>query len=200
MPLLIFLKTGLRNRYSHSVFYLISLLCFFLASGVVYSVDTSDKSFFFINSEKRVILNLYPEDLNESRLKENILKGGKSEITVNFRFRTVHETLDVSLPETHEFQIRKTGYRDIITRDFVLKVNGREFGTYRNWDAFYRSFSVIHDFPVGKSLAIGESPNIRYKIEVVYKKFVAPLNLLYLIPGKYITRGRWIDLLSGSEM
>jgi len=104
------------------------------------------------------------------------------------------------LHETHEFHIRKTGYRDIITGDFVLKINGRETGTYRDWETFYWSFSVIHNFPVGKSLASGGSPNIRYRVEVVYKKFVAPLNLLYLVPGKYITRGRWIDLVAGSEM
>ncbi|OQY32712.1 MAG: hypothetical protein B6241_10290 [Spirochaetaceae bacterium 4572_59] len=125
-------------------------------------------------------------------MKGNILKGGKSEISVKFRYHMLHET--------HEFHIRKTGYRDIITGDFVLKINGRETGTYRDWETFYWSFSVIHNFPVGKSLASGGSPNIRYRVEVVYKKFVAPLNLLYLVPGKYITRGRWIDLVAGSEM
>lgn len=163
-------------------------------------METPGASGFSVRSDGEVVVGVYPEELNESRLKGNILNGGKSEISVKFRFRTVQETLDVSIPETQELHIRKTGFRDIITGDFVLMINGREAGTFRDWESFYRNFSIIRDFQMGKTLASGESLEIRYRIEIVYKKFVAPLNLLYLIPGKFITRGKWIDLQSGSEM
>jgi len=197
MPLLNYLKTGLRNRRFHTFFLFFTFFGFFLIFGAGENVVLSQNSYFFTDPEGQVVICLYPEDLSESRLKGNILKGGKSEISIRFRLRKGFGKYDVSLPRTQEFHIRKTGYRDIITGDFVLMVNGRETGTFRDWKTFYQNFSMINNFPIGRSLVSGESPDIRYQIEVVYKKFVAPLNLLYLIPGKYITKGRWIDLKAG---
>ena len=69
-----------------------------------------------------------------------------------------------------------------------------------NGKPFEKEISRLADFPLGVSSLAGETPEIRYRVEIVYKKFVAPLNLLYLIPGRYISRSRWFSIQEGPGM
>jgi len=181
------LKTGLRNNR----LFLPVLSSLILAGWSILFSEPVEWSEYIVNADNQLLVSVVPGNLNESRLKSNILNSGKSEIIMKFRVKIESDDKDVSLPQVNEVNIRKSGYRDIITGDYVLQVNGREAGSFREWDLFYRRFSEMEAFPLDLFLSPGESPTIRYRMEVVYKKFVTPLNLLYLIPGKYITRGRW---------
>jgi hypothetical protein len=182
------LKADLRKNNRARLFFLF-FLCF--AGWRIFPIGPSERSGYTINSDRQLLVSIIPDSLNEFRLKSNILNGGKSEIGLRFRIKIDQNSKDVALPQVNEVRIRKTGYRDIITGDYILQINGREAGTYREWPIFYKHFSEIDALPMGIAILSGESPEIRCRMEIVYKKFVAPLNLLYLIPGKYITRGRW---------
>ena len=184
------LKTGLRKNRSSFLF---SLVLFYvvLIGSAAFSSEISDRSGYSFNHENQLFVSIIPGALDETRLKGTIGNGGKSEVSLKFRIRIFQDEDDMSLPQVNEVYITKTGFQDIITGDYILLINGREAGTYGEWEAFFRNFSQMNDFPLGVSVSPGDSTEVRCRMEVVYKKFVTPLNLLYLIPRRYITRGKW---------
>ena len=185
------LKTGLRNSRSGRIllFSLTLSLCFNVP--LLFPGDDSQGARFYSGRENQIFISKRTEALDESRLKDTITNSGKSEISLRFRISMKQDKPGLSFPKMDEVLIRKTGFQDLITGDFVLLINGREAGSYRDWDSFYRAFSELKDFPLGFFLLPGEIPEVRCRLEVIYKKFVAPLNLLYLLPGKFISRGQW---------
>ena len=185
------LKTGLRNNLFDQIRFLSPLIFLCFNALLLFSQDGSRASLYFTNYENQILITLHTDFLDEPRLKETILKSGKSEISLRFRIRMTQGEQGLSLPRIEEIHIRKTGFRDLITGDFVLLINGREAGSFRDWSSFYREFSELNAFPAGQPHLAGEVPEVQYRMEVIYRKFVAPLNLLYLLPGKYISRGMW---------
>ena len=165
----------------------LSLLFFFVP---LYSI--SGESGLACDDEGQFTITIIAENLNESRLKGTIERDGRVEIIYTVRTRSVSGNQALPLPRTREIQLRKTGFRDLITGDLVLMVNGRETASFRSWDRFFRDFSFLEAFPLEITRRDAVLSDVQYRVEVVYKKFVAPLNLLYLIPGKYISRGKWI--------
>lgn len=190
MPLSNCLKTGLRSRAR--LFCSILLLFCRLSGG--FAAEGPPPPFYTLDDDLRLLVSLAPPSLEEDRLRRTILRGGgRAEIIFRFRIksRLKRRTL---LPRVKEIELRKTGFRDAITGDLVLQDNGREAGTYRSWEAFYRDFSRLEEYPLRAGLLPGDRPEVHYRFEIVYKKLVAPLNLLYLIPGRFITRSVWLPL------
>ncbi len=173
------------------------LLFFFVIHA--YSDDAGDYSSSFVDQNGQLFVTIQHSSLNESLLRSNITQGNKSEINLKFRIKVRHFDRNLELPQTREINITKTGYQDLITRDFILLLNGREAGVYREWSNFYRSFSTMENAPLDKLVSGDVSVEIHYRMEVVYKKFIAPLNILYLIPGRYVKRFEWIELHNGSK-
>ena len=191
------MKTDLRSSCSCTG---LAISLFLLFSVIhAYSDDTGDNSSSFIDQNGQIFVTIYPSSLNESLLRNNITQGNKSEINLKFRIKIRHIDRNLELPQTREININKTGYQDLITRDFILLINGREAGVYREWNNFYRSFSTMDNTPLDKVVHGDVSVEIQYRMEVVYKKFIAPLNILYLIPGRYIKRFKWVELHNGSK-
>jgi hypothetical protein len=79
-----------------------------------------------------------------------------------------------------EIYIRKTGYRDLITGDYILMLNGREIGVYQNWDLFFEGFSAPFNYPAIPKIQEEDDLLIKFRQRIIYKKLVPPFNLLYL--------------------
>ena len=197
MPWSSCLKTDLRSSCSCTGLVFSFFMLFFVFHA--YSDDTGDYSSSYVDQHGQIFVTIYPSSLNESLLRNNITQGNKSEINLKFRMKVRHMNRNFELPQTREINITKTGYQDLITRDFILLINGREAGVYREWNDFYRSFSNMEKTPLDKLTPGDVSVEIHYRMEVVYKKFIAPLNILYLIPGRYIKRFEWVELHNGSK-
>ena len=86
---------------------------------------------------------------------------------------------------------RKTGFRDKITGDYILLLNGREVDVFRDWDRFFDVFSGILVYPSGILVSEDSNPIIKVREKIIYKKLVPPFSILYLVPGKYIRQGFW---------
>ncbi len=191
------LNRDLRNR-SVSFSHLPGFLLWFLIPGVLLA-QTPETGFFSIGSNNSIAVSVAVPQLDARRLKASVMDGGKVEILYTFRARMVADNTNPQVLRTKEILLRSTGFRDIITDDFILLMNGSERGTYRSWEPFEQALTHLVDFPLEVSGLEGEVPDIRYRVEVVYKKFVAPLNLLYLIPGRYISRSGWMKIPEVSE-
>jgi len=154
-----------------------------------------------LNDDGQPILNLILSGVDEPRIRATVEDGGKSEILLTFRINIDSAGPGIELARSTELRLRRTGFRDIITGDYVLLLNGREAGIYRTWDDFYRGFICLCDYPLGDPLQPGDFAAVRYRMEVVYRKLVAPINLLYfLLPGKFVQRGGWTEIPSGPEI
>ncbi len=193
MLLSIFLKKDLRSN-----------LRLFLRAGFAVLLFHSPlfsnqpvSAFYTLDSENNISVSVSAINLDSTRLENSVRSGAKVEVIYTFRARMVSDGLNLKTPRTREIQVRSTGFRDIITDDYVLLFNGQEKGSFRTWEPFEKEISHLFDFPLGVMTLPGETPEIRYRVEVVYKKFVAPLNLLYLLPGKYISRSSWFVIQEG---
>ena len=191
------LNRDLRNRYA-SYSCLSGILLWFLIPQVL-SAQVSEAGFYSIKSDNSIVVSVAAPQLDAKRLKSSVMDGGKVEILFTFRARMVTDNSDTQVLRTKEILLRSTGFRDLITDDFILLMNGSERGTYRSWEPFENALSRLEKYPLEISALDDDIPDLRYRVEVVYKKFVAPLNLLYLIPGRYISRSRWMRIPEGAE-
>jgi len=162
----------------------------------VLSSEETNSNSYAIADDRTLILMSRPDSIPESYIRNNLEKGYKSEIYTSFRIQMSGNPLSIS-GEHLEIHIRKTGFLDLITGDYILLVNDREAGVYRNWSDFFRAFSAVLIYPSGIFVEDGFSPKIRVRVRVIYKKLVPPFSILYLLPGKYVNAGRWRDVLPG---
>ena len=82
--------------------------------------ETPEAGFYLIKSDNAITASVSVPELDTERLKASVLDGGKVEILYTFRARMGFGQTLCFFPRTKEIQIRSTGFRDIITDDFVL--------------------------------------------------------------------------------
>ena len=191
MQCFLFLKAGLK-RINPGIF--IRGILLVLLTSSLYSADKNDR--FVIDSDGSLILVSRPENIPEEKIRGYIENGYKSEIYTSFRIQMNGGPLSIR-GEHLEIHIRKTGFRDQITGDYILLLNEREIGVYRSWDDYFRAFLDVLVYPSGISVEEGSFPAVKVRIRVIYKKLVTPFSILYLLPGKYIDSGRWKEIDSG---
>lgn len=186
------LKAGLKRIRSGIIIRGIFLV---LTTSALFPADSyTDR--FAITDDGLLVLISRPERVPEELIQTYLESGYKSEIYTSFRVQMSGSSLSIG-GEHLEIHIRKTGFRDQITGDYILLLNDREIGVYRSWDDFFRAFSSLLVYPSGLPVKEGFTPSVKVRVRVIYKKLVTPFSLLYLLPGKYIDAGRWKEIHQG---
>ena len=187
-----FLKAGLKRIDPRGI---ISCVFLFLCLTALPSAERNPNRY-AIAEDGTLILMSQPGAVPEKIIRSNVDKGYKSEIYTSFRIQMSGGPLSIS-GEHLEIHIRKTGFQDQITGDYILLLNDREIGVFRKWNDFFRAFSAELIYPSGVFVDDGIFPTVKVRVRVIYKKLVPPFSILYLIPGKYVNAGRWRDVLPG---
>jgi len=187
-----YLKAGLKRIDFKGV-----ILCifFFLLLSDLSSVERNANRY-VIDGDRSLILVSRPESIPEKVIRSNVESGYKSEIYTSFRIQMSGSPLSIG-GEHLEIHIRKTGFRDRITGDYILLLNDHEIGVFRNWDDFFRAFSSDLVYPSGILVEKNLLPTVKVRVRVIYKKLVSPFSILYLLPGKFVDTGRWQDVHPG---
>lgn len=178
-----FLKAGLRRISLNSLLWIL-----FLFSAFLLTAEENHRAFYSKGDDGTLVLSFLPDSIPEKLILKNIEEGHKSEIFISYRI----QMRDSRLGSDHlEIHIRRTGFRDKITGDYILLLNGQEVAVFREWNRFYQAFSASLVYPSGILLSLDQESSIRIRERIIYKKLVPPFSILYLIPGKFIRQFPW---------
>ena len=185
MPCSLSLKTGLRKTEA------LFLLVFFLLSGSLRAADAL-RSYYEKDTDGTLLLQIHPSSVPESTIRNSIEEGHRSELFFKLRIQVSSGSFFSLRGEHREIQIRKTGFRDLITGDYVLLQNDREIAVFRDWSSFYRLFAA--PFPYRTNILWNDNTRVRIRETLIYKKLVPPFNILYLLPEKFIRHESWVEI------
>ncbi|MDC7233380.1 MAG: hypothetical protein PQJ58_09105 [Spirochaetales bacterium] len=142
-------------------------------------------------SEKgNLVLSYSPRSVSEQKIRQNISQGHKSEIYISYRIQQNSGRLEMGGVH-HEINIRRTGFQDLITGDYVLMLDGRESAVFQDWDSFYGAFTSTVVYPSRLVPDSRDTLQVKIKSRIIYKKLVPPFSMLYLIPGKFMHSEVW---------
>jgi hypothetical protein len=181
------LKAGLKRIESVSGVFIVLILAL---SAVPVSGKDSFSASYSIGDEGRLLFYYHPESIPEQLIRNNINNGHQAEIYIKFRIQQRGSSLFMGA-DNLEIHVRKTGFRDQITGDYILLLDGREVNVYRDWERFFSDFSGLLTYSSGPILSKDSIPLIKAREKIIYKKLVPPFSILYLLPGKYVRQGSW---------
>lgn len=189
MHYLPFLKAG--SKKSNSTWK--RILCSLLFLNIIFPMfgDESGKCEYSVSEDGTLVLSFSPAAIPEKKIKNNIEQGHKSEIFITYRIQQNTGSFILMGAESQELNIRRTGFRDQITGDYVLMLNGRERAVYRDWSRFFRDFSSPLLYPSRIDFIENRKTIVKVRSRIIYKKLVPPFSILYLIPGKFMHRHPW---------
>ncbi len=151
---------------------------------------------FFRESETgSLLVGMNPVLSGEERIRFCIQGGHCCELHVSFRIRPSSASGILLGREYREIRVCRRAFLDPVSGDYVIQMNGRDSGSYRDWSCFYENFSSLLVFSVDMPFEKGML--VRAKERLIYKKLFPPFNILYLIPGKYVFQTSWFELKSG---
>lgn len=185
MPCSLSLKTVLRKIEA------LSYILFFLLTVSPRAAEAA-RSYYEEGEDGILQLQIQPSFVSESLIRHNIEEGHRSELFFTLRIRISRGGFFSMGGEYREIKIRRTGFRDRITGDYILLMNDREIAVFRDWASFFRLFAA--PFSYGTGIEWDASTSVRMREALIYKKLVPPFNILYLLPGRYIRQGPWEDL------
>jgi hypothetical protein len=187
------LKAGLkRNDPGYGIRILLVLI---ISASPLFGLNTPIASY-STGEDGSLVLYFHPDPIPEALIRSNINNGHQSEIFASFRIQMSGSPYSIG-GEHLEIHIRKTGFRDKITGDYILLLNGRESAVYRDWDLFFKAFSGILIYPSGIHIPKDSDPILKVREKIIYKKLVPPFSILYLLPGKFIRQGSWEPVFQG---
>ncbi len=190
MPCSHSLKTALRKTEPFCLVFL------FLLTAPLWAADSA-RSFYEEGADGTLLLQLRPSAIPEKLIRHHIEEGHSSELFFTLRIQ-VRRGGPFSLGGEHrEIKIRRTGFRDRITGDYILMQNSREVAVFRDWSSFFRLFSA--PFAYSTSVLWDEDTRVRLREALIYKKLVPPFNILYLLPGRFIRQNSWEDIYRRGE-
>ena len=150
------------------------------------------RSYYEKGADGTLILQISPSAVPEQVIRQNIEDGHRSEYFFTLRIQNKSGGFLSMGGEHRELKIRRTGFRDLITGDYILLQNDREIAVIRDWSTFFRHFSAPFSF--GTGIQWDALTLVRLRESIIYKKLVPPFNILYLLPGRFIKQGHWEDL------
>ena len=191
MRCLLCLKAGLKRSSLQSII----LLTLVLASPLFPA--ESGECRYHISDEGTLILSYTLKDLSEQKIRRSIGQGHQAEVLLTCRVQINTTGLFSVGGDHHEFDVRRTAFRDQITGHYILLLNGREISIHGTWDSLYRAFSEPLIYSSGISVEDQADLSVKVHPRIIYKKLVPPFSLLYLLPGRHMSNLPWETAVEG---
>lgn len=198
MHYLPFLKTGSKRSSSDCRIILCCLI--FFSAVIPLSGNELGSCVYSASEEGTLVLTFTPESIPEIKIQNNIEQGHKSEISITYRIQKNTGSYLLMGGEHQEINIRRTGFRDQITGDYVLMLNEREIAVYRDWSLFIKNFLSPIVYPSRIILNVNQNILVKVRSRVIYKKLVPPFSIMYLIPGKFMHSHPWQNAKTEEEL
>lgn len=193
-----FLKAG--SKRNNSVLPIALCCLFYMIIVMPLSGDEPVRCLYSRSDEGTIVLTFYPDSIPEEKIKKSVEQGHKSELYLTCRIQQTSGALHFFGGNYQEVNIRRTGFRDQITGDYVLLLNDREVAVFREWSQFFREFSSPLIYPSRVVMNRDLNIQVRVLFRVISKKLVPPFSILYLLPGKFMHKHPWQIALEGEGL